>query len=107
MTILFDPQTGTFPSVAYHPVFGARPLKDANEVMSLGPDWFNTAEEADMHRTQAEAEMVTHNNTSLLVKDGMETGSVVRNSVAETEAVVASTLEVTEDVAVENVVKPV
>ena len=107
MTVVFNTQTGTFPDVVYHPVFGARTMRDANEVVVLGPDWFNTAEEADLHRTQAEAELVTHNNTSLLVKDGTEVGPVVRNSVTETEAVAASTLEVTQDVAAENAPKPV
>ena len=56
MTVVFNTQTGTFPDVVYHPVFGARTMRDANEVVVLGPDWFNTAEEADLHRTQAEAE---------------------------------------------------
>lgn len=87
MTIKFDPAAGGFPTVAFHPVYGKRELKDANEAVGLDSDWFNTAEEADMHRTEREAQMVVHQNRDLKVADAIETNGVVRNSVAATENV--------------------
>lgn len=90
--IHYDPMMGGFPLVVYHPVHGAYELKDANEAVTLGADWFNTPEDADMHRTEAEALLVVHNHNSLKVKESAELGAVVRNSVAETEAVKALAL---------------
>lgn len=80
--IRFDPTNGGFPSAAYHPVFGKRDLTDANEAVKLNADWFNTAEEADMHRTETEAQMVVHQNRDVKVGDAVVSDGVVRNSVA-------------------------
>ena len=47
-----------FPKDKFHPVQGKVTVNDPNEVAALvGPahNWFDTAEEADMHRTDAEA----------------------------------------------------
>ena len=91
MTIRFEATAGGFPSTVFHPVLGARSLKDANEAVGLGPDWFNTAEEADLHRTDTEAQMAIHKNRAVKVSDleALEEGqheddrlTVVRNSVA-------------------------
>lgn len=89
MTIRFDPTTGGFPSAAFHPVYGRRDIKDANEAVGLDKDWFNTAEEADMHRTEREAQMVVHQNRDVKVADAVATAGVVRNSVAATENIAA------------------
>lgn len=90
-----------YPKTRYHPVYGAREIKDPNEEASLQPahNWFNTAEEADAHRTQREAEQVVHYNARVRVdaassdgkvnlKDPAVTGSdgIVRNSVTATES---------------------
>ena len=77
---------GKFPSVAFHPVFGRQEISDANAGAALGPDWFNTAEEADMHRTETEAQMVVHQNRDIKVADAVASDGVVRNSVAATES---------------------
>ncbi len=87
MTITFEPDRGGFPTVAYHPVYGRRELKDANEAVGLNSDWFNTAEEADLHRTEREAQMVVHQNRDVKVGDAVATSGVVRNSVAAQENV--------------------
>lgn len=51
-----------FPTRLYHPVYGEKEFKDANEVFGLSPDWFNTGEEADAHRTDTEAGIVVYQN---------------------------------------------
>ena len=84
--ITFNAATGGFPSTVYHPIFGARPLTDANHATTLGPDWFNTAEEADLHRTETEAQVVVHNNRTIKTDALIESQGVVRNSVAATES---------------------
>jgi hypothetical protein len=53
-----------FPQTKFHPVHGKRVVNDPNEAASLpGPahNWFDTAGEADMHRTDLEAQEVIHN----------------------------------------------
>jgi hypothetical protein len=98
-----------FPKLKYHPVYGAREIKDPNEEAGLQPahNWFNSAEEADAHRTDREAQMVVHYNARVKV-DGAVGGvepmdpnnkavtgedGIVRNSVAATESVKAGNLE--------------
>jgi hypothetical protein len=60
-----------FPFVKYHPVLGERTAKTQEDLdkVFVGPEhnWFDTPEEADMHRTAAEAEMVRHNSTRMRV----------------------------------------
>lgn len=95
-----------FPKTKYHPVEGARTVNDPNEEAALpGParNWFDTAGEADMHRTEAEAQQVLHNNARVKadarlsafanggahdLADEVVRGEagVVRNSVAATES---------------------
>ena len=72
---------GAFPSAAFHPVFGRREINDEFPASTFGLDWFNTAEEADMHRTETEAQIVVHHNQSIKVADAIATNGVVRNSV--------------------------
>lgn len=63
------PTTGTsgfvgYPQTKYHPMLGARTVNDPNEAHGLpGPahNWFDTPGEADMHRTDLEAQEVIHN----------------------------------------------
>lgn len=93
MTIRFDPATGGFPTAAFHPVYGRRDIKDANDAVGLSSDWFNTAEEADMHRTEREAQMVVHQNRDVKVADAVSSDGVVRNSVAATESLNAGRAE--------------
>jgi hypothetical protein len=91
-----------FPKTKFHPVYGAKVVNDPNEEASLSAplrNWFDTAEEADTHRTQREAEMVVHYNNRVKVDGGLNTGEVdrsnpavtgeagiVRNSVSATES---------------------
>lgn len=90
-----------FPKTKYHPVLGAITVKDPNEVAALLPahDYFDTAEEADMHRTSREADQVIAHNTAIKVAAKLQgkpvdlqdpvnvgAGGVVRNSVAATES---------------------
>ena len=54
-----------FPQRKYHPVKGAMTANDPNEAASLFQpehNWFDTAAEADAHRTDAEAQQVVHYN---------------------------------------------
>lgn len=89
-----------YPKFKYHPVLGAIEVKDPNEMAALQPphDYFDTAEEADMHRTDREAGQVIAHNVGVKVQaklagkpvdlsDPVQAGSagVVRNSVAATE----------------------
>ena len=80
--IRYDAAAGGFPSTVYHPVLGARTLTDANEATTLNSDWFNTAEEADMHRTETEAQMAVHKNQTVKAAEMAADAEVVRNSVA-------------------------
>jgi hypothetical protein len=94
-----------FPKAKYHPVYGYRLVNDPNEEASLAPahNWFNSAEEADMHRTDREAQQVVHFNRRVKVdassaaagNDGVSNvpdeevrgeAGIVRNSVAATES---------------------
>jgi hypothetical protein len=94
-----------FPKSKFHPVYGLRTVNDPNEEASLAPahNWFDTAEEADMHRTDREAQLVLHNNSRVKadaslaafgndgthdVPDDVVRGEagIVRNSVAATES---------------------
>ena len=56
-------QALTFPKTVYHPVFGARTVNNTDEVNELPQplyNWWPTAGEADMHRTDLEAQEVIH-----------------------------------------------
>jgi hypothetical protein len=92
-----------FPKTKFHPVYGAREVKDPNEEAGLTQplrNWFDTAAEADAHRTQREAEQVAHYNNRVKVdgamkEDGtadlsdpavMGDAGIVRNSVSATES---------------------
>ena len=60
-----------FPMTKYHPVLGARTADKHDDLdrVFVGPErnWFDTPEEADMHRTAAEAAMVLHNSVRMRV----------------------------------------
>jgi len=60
-----------FPITRYHPVLGKRTADTHDDLdrVFVGPEhnWFETPEEADMHRTAAEAAMVLHNSTRMRV----------------------------------------
>ena len=93
-----------FPKRRYHPVFGSREAKDPNESATIfqpSHDWFDTPEEADMHRTDREAGEAVHYNQRLKVdaRVAQATGKqvppvrgegapqgIVRNSVAAQES---------------------
>ena len=98
-----------FPKTKYHPVYGARAINDPNEEAALpqpARNWFDTAEEADAHRTEREAQQVIHNNARVRVDAALagddhdpnspavrgEAG-VVRNSVSATESLKSGTPE--------------
>lgn len=81
-----------YPATKYHPVLGAKTAKDPNEAASLFQpehDWFNTAAEADMHRTEREALLVMHHNQRAKL-DGIaeyqDGNAPVRNSVQAQES---------------------
>jgi hypothetical protein len=97
------PNFAGFPKTKFHPVYGARMVNDPNEEASLPQplrNWFDTAEEADAHRTQREAEQAMHYNNRVKVdgamkEDGtadlsdpavMGDAGIVRNSVSATES---------------------
>lgn len=94
-----------FPKAKFHPVYGQRMVNDPNEEAALLPrhNWFDSAEEADIHRTDREAQQVVHFNRSTKVNaslaaagnDGVSDipdeevrgeAGIVRNSVAATES---------------------
>lgn len=87
-----------FPVVKYHPVYGKRVANDPNEAHDLFQpvtDWFDSPGEADMHRTDAEAQQVIHHNRHvkhqhhMAALDGREPELVagpVRNSVQAQES---------------------
>jgi hypothetical protein len=88
-----------FPKTKYHPVLGAKAANDPNEAASLFQpehDWFDTAGEADMHRTEREAQLVIHHNTRAKL-DGlseMQDGNApVRLSVQAQESMDAGKVE--------------
>lgn len=78
-----------FPKIKYHPVHGRVMVNDPNEEASLSPptDYFDTPEEADMHRTATEA-MTTHaaNESAKLAAHADAGHQVVRNSVQADES---------------------
>lgn len=108
-----SPNFPGYPKTKYHPVYGARTAKDPNDeatVFTPPPhNWFDTAGEADAHRTDREAQMVVHNNRRVKVDAALArqenadhetdravaTGDagVVRNSVAATESVKSGNVE--------------
>ncbi len=56
-------QALTFPKTLYHPVLGARTINNADEINTLPQplyNWWPTAGEADLHRTDLEAQEVIH-----------------------------------------------
>ena len=93
-----------YPKDKFHPVYGKRTVKDPNEEASELPgpahNWFDTAEEADAHRTEREAQQAIHYNSRVKVDAALagpgETSAedpavrgeagIVRNSVAATES---------------------
>lgn len=88
-----------FPKTMYNPVLGAKTANDPNEAASFfQPEgqWFNTAAEADMHRTEREAQMVMHHNTREKL-DGLaqaqDGAPPVRNSVQAQESLDAGNPE--------------
>lgn len=96
----------TFPAEVWHPIHGGRIVTDPNDLAKLGPDWFETAEIADAHRTWTEAKVTMHHNQAVKVAEATgktvenpEPGpvdapqGVVRNSVAATESLDAGNPE--------------
>lgn len=95
------------PTTVYHPIHGARVITDFNDIGTLGPDWFSTAEEADMHRTWTEAKVAMHYNQAVKAAtlagqepptdpepgDASKPQGVVRNSVAAQESLDAGNAE--------------
>lgn len=98
-----------YPKTLYHPVYGARSAADPNEEANfpgLRRNWFDTAAEADAHRTDSEAQQVIHNNRSVKVTAALNgddhdpthpsvrgEAGVVRNSVSATESMKAGFAE--------------
>lgn len=57
------PRNYDYPTTLYHPTLGARYVEDSNQAKELpGPahNWWPTAGEADMHRTDLEAQEAIH-----------------------------------------------
>ena len=100
-----------FPTTKYHPVLGKQEAHDPNEAAALFQpphNWFETAGQADMARTDREAQQVIVNNLRIkidsknavinggepipLVGDGAPKG-IVRNSVQAQESVDAGKAE--------------
>lgn len=101
-----------FPITRYHPVLGKRTADKHDDLdkVFVAPEhnWFETPEEADMHRTAAEAAMVLHNSVRMRVDtlaaegdpdaenptlaDQVDIGTVI-NSVQHQEYVVKPILE--------------
>jgi hypothetical protein len=93
-----------FPQTKYHPVYGKREVVDPNEaatVFTPPHDWFDTPGEADMHRTEREAQQVIHYNQTVKVEDKVarvkgeepeaDRQGIVRNSVQAQESLDAGT----------------
>jgi hypothetical protein len=55
-------QLPKFPSVWYHPVYGAREIASYDDYLELDQDWRQTAAEADKDRTETEARVVMNHN---------------------------------------------
>jgi hypothetical protein len=89
----------TFPSTWYHPVYGAREVKDYAEFSRLDDNWRETAGQADMDRTETEARIVANHNDQVKREHILESArragvrpedvnnTIVRNSVQSAEAV--------------------
>jgi hypothetical protein len=100
-----------YPQTKYHPVYGAKSVNDPNEgAQTFQPayNWFDSAAEADAHRTDREAqEVISYNqrakvDTLVAVNNGGEpiptTGEnapegIVRNSVQAQESIDAGKIE--------------
>lgn len=79
-----------FPKTKYHPVHGRVVVNDPNEEASLSPptDYFDTPEEADMHRTATEAWTTHAANMRAKLNVHDEAGhEIVRNSVQADESI--------------------
>jgi hypothetical protein len=67
-----------FPMTKYHPVLGKRTAdkQDDLDKVFVGPEhnWWDTPEEADMHRTAADAEMVRHNSVRMRIDNVVSEG---------------------------------
>jgi hypothetical protein len=82
-----------WPRVRFNPVHGRKEFKDPYEAAEYGqsdeegPWRFKTAAEADMARTDTEAQIVIHQNLRAKVDDHHNNGrTVVQNSATATEA---------------------
>ena len=88
-----------FPKTKYHPVLGAKAANDPNEAASLFQpehDWFDTPGEADMHRTDREAQLVIHHNTRAKldgIAEKQDENAPVRLSVQAQESMDAGNIE--------------
>lgn len=78
------PAPSPYPKVKFHPVHGGVTVKDPVEEAGLH-GWFDTPEEADMHRTWLDAELVRARNMAERLK-AMGDKPVVQNSVQHDEA---------------------
>lgn len=64
--------TQGFPTAVFHPVYGRREVDSFEAIKQLPgvmTDWFRTADDADMARTQPEADAVLLNNTFMRVQE--------------------------------------
>lgn len=64
------PSFAGFPQTKWHPVYGARSVKDPNEAATVFQpphNWFATPEQADAARTDREAQQVVHHNLATKV----------------------------------------
>ena len=97
-----------YPVTKYHPVFGRKDANDPNDAATFFTpphNWFDTAGEADMHRTDREAQQVILHNLNTKVADKValvngedlpskaDRGGIVRNSVQAQESVDAGKVE--------------
>lgn len=88
-----------FPKTKYHPVLGAKTANDPNESAGLFQpehDWFDTPGEADMHRTEREAQLVIHHNTRAKldgIAEHQDDNAPVRLSVQAQESMDAGKIE--------------
>lgn len=78
------PAPSPYPKVKFHPVHGGVTVKDAVEDAGL-KGWFDTPEEADMHRSWQDAELVRARNMVEALK-ALGDKPVVQSSVQHDEA---------------------
>jgi hypothetical protein len=88
----------TFPATWYHPIYGAREIRDYAEWSRLDDDWRETAGIADMDRTETEARVVANHNDQVKreqilqgarragIREDRVNDAIVRNSVQADEA---------------------